>query len=734
MARLGEGLAHAHERGILHRDLKPANILFSEDGQPMLLDFNLAVDASENSLGQVGGTIPYMAPEHIQAFLDRTTTVDARADLYGLGIIFYEFLTGRRPFEINSLERSRFSEMIRERTQPPPKVRSFNRAVPPAVESIVRKLLQPNPDHRYQSARDLVEDLERELVHLPLKHASNPSVRELARKFTQRHPRLFPLTIAITAFLFSVVLLGMLRNESRTNSTLEAVNLRNEFLSVSPALQMELNVQSDKERRERAIFQTQYRLAKYGVLDDPNWQQRPSLASLPEHERTRVREEIGLLLVQLARNVVGFSGSTSDPEAVATGARLNQLAEGCFGTDRVPSFLKHQREWLTSLQEQGASASASPVANAFSDDSLRTGQDYFLVGSEYLATGRTRDAIEYLRKATHLQPNNPAAQFALAWAYQTQGQFERALERYQFVVSLYPEDHRAYFNQGTIHLSQGRYEKACESFDLALERAPNDGDSLKHRGLVRVRLAQVYRQNPTKKELSDKLLLNAVDDYSRSLELKFTPIQVYFLRAQAFDLLGEKTKAEADRANAAKLTPGTETDFLVRGSSRLTSNPINVAGALSDFQEAERLNPGSLRAIHNQAHVLSEHLQRPEEALARLDAALKMFPESAATLGGRAVLLARLGKRTEAHKTAEYCLTLQQDAKVHYQIAGVFALCAKDHPEDARRALAHLQRAIQLGFADLAQLEKDHDLDPIRPTADFRELISSFKKLYQTRH
>src|SRR5262249_54291926 len=87
-ARLADGLAHAHERGIRHRDLKPANVLLADDGQPMLLDFNLAEDTKLRSgapAAFVGGTLPYMAPEQLAAFLHRSGGVDARGDVYALG-------------------------------------------------------------------------------------------------------------------------------------------------------------------------------------------------------------------------------------------------------------------------------------------------------------------------------------------------------------------------------------------------------------------------------------------------------------------------------------------------------------------------------------------------------------------------------------------------------------------------------------------------------------------------
>src|SRR5207247_2077464 len=100
-SRLVDGLAHAHERGIVHRDLKPANILLTDEGQPMLLDFDLAHDTKlrgRAAIAHIGGTLPFMAPEQIQAFRAQTLLLDYRGDIYSFGVIFYELLTGRPAF------------------------------------------------------------------------------------------------------------------------------------------------------------------------------------------------------------------------------------------------------------------------------------------------------------------------------------------------------------------------------------------------------------------------------------------------------------------------------------------------------------------------------------------------------------------------------------------------------------------------------------------------------------
>src|SRR5207244_8263037 len=123
-SRLADGLAHAHERGILHRDLKPANVLLTDEGQPMLLDFSVAEAIKRCShavsAGQVGGPLTYMAPEHLEAYSGATRIVDARSDLYSLGIILYEMLTRREPFPVPKGEvREVIPPMLEARTGSP---------------------------------------------------------------------------------------------------------------------------------------------------------------------------------------------------------------------------------------------------------------------------------------------------------------------------------------------------------------------------------------------------------------------------------------------------------------------------------------------------------------------------------------------------------------------------------------------------------------------------------------
>ncbi len=211
VSRLASGLAHAHERAILHLDLKPGNILLTDEGQPMLLDFNLSMDlkTESSSAAAVGGTLLYMSPEQIEAYRGAAHRLDGRCDIYALGIILFELLTGRRPFPMPRGPRIDMIEsLLVSRTKPPPAVRCWNNAVSPAIESIVRHCLEPDPARRYNNAAEMQTDIERHLSHRALRYAREPSLRERAAKCMRRHPTVSSTTSIGMLVVASLALLG----------------------------------------------------------------------------------------------------------------------------------------------------------------------------------------------------------------------------------------------------------------------------------------------------------------------------------------------------------------------------------------------------------------------------------------------------------------------------------------------------------------------------------------------
>src|SRR5437588_517342 len=149
-----------------------------------------------------------MAPEQLIAYRAETCALNFSSDLYSLGVILYELLTGHHPFSVHCGQvKYVLDRMISDRSEEPAGVRKWNSGIPPAVESIVRHCLEPNPSKRYQGARELQEDLQRQLDHLPLKYAPEPSWRERFGKWVYRHPGLTSSTSV--ALVAALVLLGV---------------------------------------------------------------------------------------------------------------------------------------------------------------------------------------------------------------------------------------------------------------------------------------------------------------------------------------------------------------------------------------------------------------------------------------------------------------------------------------------------------------------------------------------
>ncbi|MCA9312173.1 MAG: protein kinase [Phycisphaerales bacterium] len=206
IASICDAVNHAHQRGVVHRDLKPHNILVCDDGTPKVLDFGVAriLDAADlnagtlqTGVGQIIGTIPYMSPEQIEGDPHR---IDTRTDVYALGVLCFELLTGELPLDLRGRGIIDAVRMLRETE--PRRLDSISRTYRGDVDTIVSKALERSRDRRYQSAGELGADIRRYLAHEPIIARPASSFYQL-RKFARRNKRL-----VIAALVLLIVIIG----------------------------------------------------------------------------------------------------------------------------------------------------------------------------------------------------------------------------------------------------------------------------------------------------------------------------------------------------------------------------------------------------------------------------------------------------------------------------------------------------------------------------------------------
>jgi eukaryotic-like serine/threonine-protein kinase len=712
-ARLAEGLAHAHERGILHLDLKPANILLTDEGQPMLLDFNLSQDGTGRPLAGVGGTLPYMAPEHLEAFAGKNRRLDGRCDIFGLGVLLHELLTGKHPFEVPS---GRFEDVVplvlASRRSPPPALRQANPAVSPAVESIIRHCLELDPDHRYPNARALQQDLELHLQDRPLRHAAEPSWRERTQKWLRRNPRLASgaALLSLSAVVL-LVLLTTLASRDRRLKTYEARAGFRDFESSVPVAQFHAldSRTSDRSRIEEGLSRCRALLSRYQVLDDPHWRETPQVLALPVADRQRLASDAGDLLLLCARLKALNAGD--DPggrtRALEQALEFNRKAEECFPSGDVPDVVSRQRISLLEALGRVPSLAIRPIHH---QTGQATARNLCLEAAELSARGRYAEALSRLEQATRRDPHSFWAWLDRGLCHEHLGRYDEAAACYSTCLALNSSLGRLYFKRGLAYLQQKKYREAEADFSEMLHRQPGFLEALVNRALAR---------------MGQQKVREAEDDLSRVLKQPVPCTRVWFIRARACMLLGDQDGARRDWAEGLQRRPSDEQSWLARAVARLERDPH---GALADIEAALVCNPRSLQALQNKAHVLAEKLGRTEEAIRALDRLVALYPDHVHGRASRGVLLARLGKRTEALADARECLEQSDRPETQYQVAGIYALTSRQKEEDRRTALRLLARAFRAGYG-LDLFARDHDLDPIRHDPPFRRLVAAMQQL-----
>ncbi len=741
VARLAEGLQHAHQRGVLHRDIKPSNVLLTADGQPMLLDFNLAAPLtlpsppSEGGEGRVrgagaaalGGTVAYMAPEHLRAVARQdvgpAAAVDGRADVYSLGMVLFEMLTGARPFEQGASYTPLpmlVEAMAVERSVGAPSPRQARPDLPWGLESVVRKCLDPDPARRYQQPGDLADDLNRFLDDRPLRHAPEPSAVERMQKWARRHPRLRTAAAvagaaAVLLALAGVALVATRDRLSDVSGRLSEKQARERLRDhEAKALRALLLVNTTSDRLYEHLPQgrqaCEEALGLYDTLNGRRLEEHPDWARLDGGERRRLAERTQELLLLLAG---ARARLVPAPAGLRQALALLDLAESLPGLPPSRAISEDRAAYLGGLGEAAAARTARDRAGQIEPASAR---DFYLLAMASARAGRYAEAVAQLDKALRREPKHYGAWVQRGICHQERGEHALAAGDFGVCVGLWPDFAWGHFNRACAADACGHREEAVRGFTEALRLDPDFVLARLDRGLARLEQEQ-YRA--------------ALEDLDAAARLGCDDAGLHGGRGVALERLGRHADAGrafrlAERRAAALPRPQRLRLRWAYGFAVAARLPDRARAA---FDEVLREDPVNAQALYGRG-MLAQHQGEAEAALSYFSRAAEASPGYVEPRRFRAVLLARLGRKAEAARDINWCLAQKRGCGATlYAAACVSALLAEREREGgpaddlAGQALAFLRKAFDSGYGR-DRAAGDDDLAGLRPRREFGRLLA----------
>ncbi len=734
--RIASALAHAHEREVVHGDLKPANVVLRSDGEPSLIDFNLARSLEDESV-HIGGTLPYMSPEQLQTLLGRRLHLSASSDVYSFGMMFYQIIENHLPFPapMSAAENDIAASIVHRRNH----VSFASSHATPGLRAIIRKCLEHDLDRRYASGIDLLEDLEREAGNYPLRHAKESIVHSQIPKLVRRYPRLFSVTpiLFIAGILICAVALTAVRwrNLLREREAMAMLSRWQEVIGEQLPLLIGVPESNPSEAIQKIDEQFAVIIGQSGDLQHPEMLQR-----LSEKERAIAGEEFydnllcatGLALEQRARLDAKSLQSLEQWLACGTSADLRVGSPQAIEIEAlgkraplgVSDALVEPGDDPTHGSVEQADAEVSG-AEALLKDSLWTGSMQkgpdlpqlaeFAQHSRALTGARpllqARDLLRrnryQLAKATLADAYPRKALRGVYWL--TLGDTEnrlKHLEAAQLAYSLFineaPQAPIGFLRRIQLSSAMGDWGQAERDCSSLLRIYPRTANYYAERARIREQLGRVDE---------------AVSDLDQAIALEATN-RFYLFRSRLKQSIDAQQSKE-DFILGIRQTPRSVDDWISRALAQLPRFPDK---ALADLKQAESIDPLRFEVLQNMAHIYSEHLHDPDSAIQALGKIVDTSENVWARVD-RCVLLARTGQHQLALQEIDSILNSKSSpsASTFYQLACAHAWLISHRPASQDDAIRCLATAIMNGYGR-ELIQSDKDLDPLRRDPRFQAL------------